>query len=318
MSPEELLSGLAPIRLPEGFAAFGWRDACAMLALGLVSGLALVPLLRLVTGRRPSRRQAVQAELRRLRGLPGEDRLAGLAALLRRLAPAEPLPPDTRRALYDPAVPGDAEALERRVLRAARRPGPMPWPARNARPAPEPARRGTGGPAAAHHGAGVPSGDNAPETGQPRDDVAGLARPGGGVPETVPPGGSAPVAGQPRVDLADVALPGDRVGEAVLPGDPVLGVAPPRGSGATPPNDGGATAARLPGGVAEARMPGDDMDDVAQPGGAQAGAAGANDRAPEGALPTGGAPTAAEPGDGPSRPRPRGETVRPPLRGRGT
>ncbi|WP_118137096.1 hypothetical protein, partial [Oceanicella sp. SM1341] len=107
MTPQELAAQLAPVRLPGGFAAFGWQDACAVLALGLVTGLLLSPLLRLFTRARPSRRLGARAEIARLRGAPEALRLAGLAALLRRLDPEAALPAPTRRALYDPASPAD-------------------------------------------------------------------------------------------------------------------------------------------------------------------------------------------------------------------
>ncbi len=120
MTPEELLSQLAPVRMPTEFATFGLRDALLFVALGIVTALLLAPLLRRLTVRRPSSLQQVRDEVAILRSERPEARIVGLAALLRRLDPAAPLAGVQLGDLYDPRAATDPEPLERAVLSAAR------------------------------------------------------------------------------------------------------------------------------------------------------------------------------------------------------
>ncbi len=120
MTPDELLSRLAPVRIPAEFAAFGPRDALLFAALGIVTALLLAPLLRLLTERRPSRLQQVHAEIARMRPLDTEARITGLAALLQSLEPDARLADAPPHMLYDPRATRDPASLEQAVLTAAR------------------------------------------------------------------------------------------------------------------------------------------------------------------------------------------------------
>jgi hypothetical protein len=119
MTPEELAARLAPVRLPEDFAAFGWQDALAMLSLGLLAGLALAWIVRRYATEHETEAQALRREIGALsRGRP-EARAVGLARLLRGVAPETAMP--DAAALYDPAQTVDPEMLERAILEAARK-----------------------------------------------------------------------------------------------------------------------------------------------------------------------------------------------------
>ncbi|GGF65475.1 hypothetical protein SAMN05216376_107283 [Mameliella alba] len=119
MTPEELVPRLAGIRIPESFARFGWQDALAAVALGLLAGLLLSALLRGLTARRLSPRDTARAAIARLASCETEVRIAGLAALLR--ANGGTLPKEMQEALYNPRAPVDPAALEAVVIAAARR-----------------------------------------------------------------------------------------------------------------------------------------------------------------------------------------------------
>lgn len=119
MTTEELVDRLAPVRLPEDFARFGLQDGLAALSLGLLVGLALAGLLRLVTRPRLDAEGRARREIERLAGLDDEPRLVGLARLLDAHGAARPEGLD--RALYGRGAGADIAALERAVLAAARR-----------------------------------------------------------------------------------------------------------------------------------------------------------------------------------------------------
>jgi hypothetical protein len=121
MTPDELLSQLAPVRIPAEFAALGLRDVLLFIALGIVTALVMAPLLRRLTVRRPSQVQQVRDRVATLRDLRPEERIVGLAALLRRLDPAAPLAGVRPGDLYDPRAAIDPMPLERSVLSAAAR-----------------------------------------------------------------------------------------------------------------------------------------------------------------------------------------------------
>ncbi len=123
MTPEELVSQLAPVRFPESFARFGTQDALAAVALGILIGLALSALLRLLTRRRVRPVDAARARIAALQGLDDKARLAGLAALLRRFDAEAPQPEAFQRALYDPQAAFDPARLEHAILQAAQRGG---------------------------------------------------------------------------------------------------------------------------------------------------------------------------------------------------
>ncbi|MGF1554364.1 MAG: hypothetical protein ACFBWO_17950 [Paracoccaceae bacterium] len=122
MTPDELASRLAPVRLPAEFARLDWPEMLAALSLGLLLGLAVAALLRLLTERRLDAPERARREIERLARLDGERRLLGLARLLARLDPAGPRPEGLDRALYREGA-ADLAALERAILRAARRRG---------------------------------------------------------------------------------------------------------------------------------------------------------------------------------------------------
>jgi len=118
MTPEELVASLAPVRVPESFARFGLQDAFAAVALGLVAGLLLSAVLRVVTRRRPRRAETARQAIAALATCNPQSRLTGLAALLRDYGGTAP--PKLDAALYDPAVRFDPAPLETAILKAAR------------------------------------------------------------------------------------------------------------------------------------------------------------------------------------------------------
>ncbi|SNR75953.1 hypothetical protein [Puniceibacterium sediminis] len=121
MNEGDLLSQLAPVRIPAEFAAFGLRDALLLMALGILTGVLLSPLLRLLTRPRPSRLSLARTAISRFRQVPDEARVVALANLLRKLDPSAPLPDGIHDGLYDPRNTMDAELLEQAVLAAARK-----------------------------------------------------------------------------------------------------------------------------------------------------------------------------------------------------
>ncbi|RAP41926.1 hypothetical protein BYZ73_08220 [Rhodovulum viride] len=122
MTPDELVSRLAPVRVPADFARFGLQDACVALALGLLAGAILSALWRAVTAPRARPLDEARAAIAALAGLPPQERLAGLALLLRDLGGTAP--PSMRQALYDPGTAPDPAPLEAAVIAAARRAKP--------------------------------------------------------------------------------------------------------------------------------------------------------------------------------------------------
>lgn len=121
MTPEDLVSRLAPVRVPEDFARFGLQDALAVIALGLLGGLLLSIMFRGMTRPRPHAIYQTRARIAAFSGLAPQERVAGLALLLRELG--EDIPPQMRMALYDPDAPADPIVLEAAILAAARRRG---------------------------------------------------------------------------------------------------------------------------------------------------------------------------------------------------
>lgn len=119
MTPEDLVSRLAPVRVPEDFARFGLQDALAIIALGLLGGLLLSIMLRGLTRPAPDAIHQARARIAALTDRPPQERAAGLARLLREQG--EDIPPQMRMALYDPGASADPIALEAAILAAARR-----------------------------------------------------------------------------------------------------------------------------------------------------------------------------------------------------
>lgn len=121
MTKDDLLSQLAPVRIPAEFAAFGLRDAVLMIALGVLTGVLLSPVLQFLTRPRRSRLHQTRSTIAQLRQLPDEGRVVALANLLRKLDPSAPLPEGVSKTLYEPRDTMDPEPLEQAVLAAARR-----------------------------------------------------------------------------------------------------------------------------------------------------------------------------------------------------
>ncbi|MCQ0969546.1 hypothetical protein MLD63_03730 [Paracoccus sp. TK19116] len=119
MSPEDLVSQLAGIRIPEGFARVGVRDALTIVALGLVAGLMISAVLRLVTLRRERPVDEARRAIHALADPDPQVRVTGLAILLRDQGGEQV--EGLKRALYDPRETVDPIALEAAVLSAARR-----------------------------------------------------------------------------------------------------------------------------------------------------------------------------------------------------
>lgn len=119
MTREELVANLAPVRVPESFARFDAQDALAACALGLIAGLLLSGLLRLVTVRRTRPVDRARAAMAELSTKTTQARITGLAALLRAHGGAGP--DGLHAALYDPRATVDPAELEAAVLDAARR-----------------------------------------------------------------------------------------------------------------------------------------------------------------------------------------------------
>lgn len=98
MTPDDLMSRLAPSRLPPTMQP-GWPEYLALLGLGLLLGVVLVALMRPFLRRRLSRAERI----RQTRGLPAQERLLAIARILGRLPDAlrpaaygaTPPPPDT-------------------------------------------------------------------------------------------------------------------------------------------------------------------------------------------------------------------------------
>lgn len=122
MGTDELVRRLGPMRLPADFADFGPPDALATLAVGLLLGLLLDQVLRLVTARRRSSVEIARLEIARLSRLAPEQRLVGLATLLERLDPKRSIsrPAGLPHALYAPEVAFDPAPLESAIFHAAR------------------------------------------------------------------------------------------------------------------------------------------------------------------------------------------------------
>lgn len=117
MTPEDLVSQLAPVRVPEEFARFGVQDALAVVALGLLGGVLLSLALRPLT--RPGQRATDRAEaaIAALRSRDRQERVTGLALLLRDLG--SDIPQTARPGLYDPGAETDPAALETAIRAAA-------------------------------------------------------------------------------------------------------------------------------------------------------------------------------------------------------
>lgn len=125
MTPGDLKRMLAPIRLPTEFAEFGPQDAFAAFLMGLLVAMALRWVLRPFLVLRENRAATVGRRILALAGLPAQERIFGLAALLRELDPNRecPRPDGLDAALYDPRGAMDLALLERAVLDAARKSG---------------------------------------------------------------------------------------------------------------------------------------------------------------------------------------------------
>lgn len=119
MTPEELVSRLAPVRVPADFARFGVQDALVAVALGLLAGVLVAMLVRVLIAPRPRKLETARAGIAAMADLPPQERMAGLASLLRALGGT--VPAAARHALYDPHAKTDPVPLEDAVLAAARR-----------------------------------------------------------------------------------------------------------------------------------------------------------------------------------------------------
>lgn len=119
MTPEELVSRLAPVRVPADFARFGLQDALAAVALGLLAGVVLSVLLRALTAPRARTVADVRARIAAMTHLPPQARMVALAGLLRDMGGT--VPSAMSNALYDPNATTDPAPLEEAVLAAARR-----------------------------------------------------------------------------------------------------------------------------------------------------------------------------------------------------
>lgn len=119
MTQDELLSALAPIRMPIHFAEFTWRDSLLSLALGLILGLLISLLISRFTTRRLTKTDEVQLEIEQLKLLPPDARLVGLSHLLARLDHDKLAELGLQEALYDPLINVDPAPVERVILEAA-------------------------------------------------------------------------------------------------------------------------------------------------------------------------------------------------------
>ena len=119
MTPEELVSRLAPVRVPADFARFGLQDALVAVALGLLAGVVLSVLLRALTAPRTRTVEDVRARSAAMTHLPPQERMVALAGLLRDMGGT--VPSAMSNALYDPNATTDPAPLEEAVLAAARR-----------------------------------------------------------------------------------------------------------------------------------------------------------------------------------------------------
>lgn len=98
MTRDELIATLAPSRLPQTMLSLGWREALALIGLGLIAGAVLAWLIRPLLSRRPS----LRARIRATRGMQPQERLLAIARIRGKLpkalrAPAygaAPMPPD--------------------------------------------------------------------------------------------------------------------------------------------------------------------------------------------------------------------------------
>jgi len=103
MTPDELMHGLAPSRLPPTLQTAGWPEYLALFGLGLMAGLlmvmALSPMLRLRTSR--------AERIRQTRHLPPQERLLAIARILGHL------PAALRPAAYGAAPPPSSARIER-------------------------------------------------------------------------------------------------------------------------------------------------------------------------------------------------------------
>jgi hypothetical protein len=118
MTPEELVSQLAPIRVPSSFAEFGLQEGLCVVSLGLVAGLLAARLWRWLAASVPEARTDASVEVAALSVRPRHERLLGLAMILRRME--VPLPGGMSGALYDPAAAFDPAIAERAALAARR------------------------------------------------------------------------------------------------------------------------------------------------------------------------------------------------------
>ena len=121
MTPEDLVQRLAPVRLPADFARFGFQDILAIASAGILAGVVLALVFRRILVRNPDRTELASAEIRRLADLDREQRIVGLARLLKRVREEARLPAELSAALYDPAGQIDPKALEQSILDAAKR-----------------------------------------------------------------------------------------------------------------------------------------------------------------------------------------------------
>ena len=115
----DIASRLRPIRLPVEFASFDLQDCLTLFGLGLLAGLLLLALARLIVLHEPSAEETVRARLRQLQSAEPPLRILELARLHAQVAP-EGVRPAWRNAVYqdDPAV--DFASAEADILDCVR------------------------------------------------------------------------------------------------------------------------------------------------------------------------------------------------------
>jgi len=103
MTPDELMQGLAPSRLPPTLQTAGWPEYLALFGLGLMLGAALALILAPMLAPRTSRAERI----RLTRHLPPQERLLAIARILGHL------PAALRPAAYGAAPPPSPARIER-------------------------------------------------------------------------------------------------------------------------------------------------------------------------------------------------------------
>lgn len=115
-TPDEIVAQLHPPRLPVNFSEVTWQDACGAFGIGVLIGIVIYAVLRLLLTRRESFADRAEKDLKSWRDLPGPERHYRQTRLwveiCRRNGAANDALPIWMEDLYRPDHRVDHEALD--------------------------------------------------------------------------------------------------------------------------------------------------------------------------------------------------------------